>query len=37
MMEARLEGRHPTAVTAHASTLELAVEGAAGRMSTASV
>jgi ribosome-associated translation inhibitor RaiA len=35
MMEARLEGRHPTAVTAHASTVELAVEGAAERLESA--
>jgi hypothetical protein len=32
MMEARLAGRQPTAVTHHAATLELAVEGAAAKL-----
>jgi hypothetical protein len=32
MMEARLAGRHPTAVTHHAGTVELAVEGAAEKL-----
>jgi ribosome-associated translation inhibitor RaiA len=32
MMEARLKGRQPTAVTHHAATLGQAVEGAADRM-----
>ena len=32
MMEARLEGRQPTAVTHQAATLELAVEGAVKKL-----
>lgn len=32
MMEARLEGRQPTAVTHHAETLEDAVDGAADKL-----
>jgi len=32
MMEARLEGRPPTAVTNHAPTLELAIVGAADKL-----
>jgi len=32
MMEARLAGRKPTAVTHHAATLDLAVEGAAEKL-----
>jgi ribosome-associated translation inhibitor RaiA len=32
MMEARLEGRSPVAVTDHAVTLEKAVNGAAGKL-----
>ncbi|MEX1367283.1 MAG: HPF/RaiA family ribosome-associated protein [Nannocystaceae bacterium] len=32
MIEARLAGRQPTAVTHHASTVEQAVEGAAGKL-----
>ena len=32
MMEARLEGLQPIAVTAHAATLDLAVEGAADKL-----
>ena len=35
MMEARLEGRHPTAVTHKAATLEQAVRGAAGQLKNA--
>ncbi|WP_298829834.1 HPF/RaiA family ribosome-associated protein [uncultured Piscinibacter sp.] len=32
MLEARLEGRQPVAVTAHAATLEQAVQGAAQKL-----
>lgn len=32
MMEARLENRHPVAVTCHAETLHQAVEGAADKL-----
>jgi ribosome-associated translation inhibitor RaiA len=32
MMEARLAGRQPTAVTHHAATVELAVDGAAEKL-----
>ena len=32
MMEARLEGRHPIAVTEHAASIDLAVNGAAGKL-----
>lgn len=32
MMEARLAGRPPTAVTHHAATLDLAVDGAAAKL-----
>jgi hypothetical protein len=32
MMEARLEGRSPVAVTDHAATLDRAVNGAAGKL-----
>lgn len=32
MMEARLEGRQPTAVTHHAATLDQAVDGAADKL-----
>ncbi len=32
MMEARLEGYHPLAVTAHADTLHQAIEGAANKL-----
>ncbi|MEP7120590.1 MAG: HPF/RaiA family ribosome-associated protein [Byssovorax sp.] len=32
MMEARLEGQHPTAVTHHAGTVDDAVEGAAEKL-----
>lgn len=32
MMEARLEGRPPTAVTHHAPTLDLAIDGAADKL-----
>ena len=32
MMEARLEGRQPIAVTEHAATLDQAVDGAAGKL-----
>ena len=32
MMEARLAGRQPTAVTHHAATLDLAVDGAAAKL-----
>jgi ribosome-associated translation inhibitor RaiA len=32
MMEARLEGRQPIAVTDHAATLDQAVNGAAGKL-----
>jgi ribosome-associated translation inhibitor RaiA len=32
MMEARLEGRRPIAVTEHAATLDQAVHGAAGKL-----
>jgi hypothetical protein len=32
MLEARLEGRHPIAVTEHAATLDQAVQGAAGKL-----
>lgn len=32
MMEARLEGRPPTAVTNHAPTLDLAIQGAAHKL-----
>jgi hypothetical protein len=32
MMEVRLEGRQPTAITHHAATLEQAVAGAAGKL-----
>ena len=32
MLEARLEGRHPIAVTEHADTLEQAVQEAAGKL-----
>ena len=32
MMEARLGGRQPTAVTHHAATLDLAVDGAAAKL-----
>ena len=32
MMEARLEGRQPIAVTHHASTLDEAADGAAGKL-----
>jgi hypothetical protein len=32
MMEARIEGRPPIAVTDQAATLDLAVEGAAGKL-----
>lgn len=32
MMEARLEGRPPTAVTNHAPTLDLAIDGAADKL-----
>ncbi len=32
MMEARIEGRQPIAVTHHASTLDEAIEGAAGKL-----
>ncbi|HUH02303.1 MAG TPA: HPF/RaiA family ribosome-associated protein [Kofleriaceae bacterium] len=35
MMEARLEGRHPTAVTHHATTVHQAVEGAADKLESA--
>lgn len=32
MMEARIEGRHPIAVTEHAASLDRAVKGAAGKL-----
>ena len=32
MMEARLDGRQPVAVTQHSATLEQAVDGAAGKL-----
>lgn len=32
MLEARLEGRQPVAVTDHAATLEQAVQGAANKL-----
>jgi ribosome-associated translation inhibitor RaiA len=32
MMEVRVESRHPIAVTCHAATLSLAVDGAAGKL-----
>ena len=32
MMEARLEGRRPTAVTHHAATLDQAIDGAADKL-----
>lgn len=32
MIEARLAGRQPTAVTHHAATLDLAVDGAAAKL-----
>ncbi len=32
MMEARLEGRPPMAITHHAATIELAVDGAAAKL-----
>ena len=32
MMEARLEGRQPAAVTHHAATVDQAVDGAAGKL-----
>jgi hypothetical protein len=35
MMEARLAGRQPTAVTHNAATVELAVDGAAERLKRA--
>ena len=35
MMEARIEGRQPTAVTHHAATLALAVSGAADKLKKA--
>jgi Sigma 54 modulation protein / S30EA ribosomal protein len=35
VMEARVEGRHPTAVTDHADSVEAAVRGAAGKLARA--
>ena len=35
MMEARLEGRPPTAVTHHAATIEQAMDGAAAKLARA--
>ncbi len=32
MMEARLEGRHPTAVTCHAPTVDQAIDGAVEKL-----
>jgi ribosome-associated translation inhibitor RaiA len=35
MMEARLENRHPLAVTQHAATMDEAIDGAAGKLKRA--